>query len=97
MISPAACSTATRTTTYKPGDMVLIGFDLKKDPRKILAAYDDSLGVTAAFNMNLLDRINRELGGNFELEAIDEATISVFADGIMIALPDDLNNLPPTF
>jgi uncharacterized SAM-dependent methyltransferase len=52
-----------------PGDMVLIGFDLKKDPRKILAAYDDSSGVTAAFNLNLLDRINRELGGNFDLDA----------------------------
>lgn len=46
-------------------DMVLIGFDLKKDPRKILAAYNDTEGWTAKFNLNLLRRINRELGGNF--------------------------------
>lgn len=47
------------------GDMVLIGFDLKKDPRKILAAYNDSEGWTARFNLNILRRINRELDGNF--------------------------------
>ncbi len=52
-----------------PGDMVLVGFDLKKDPRKILAAYDDSSGVTASFNLNLLDRINHELSGNFDRDA----------------------------
>ncbi|MDB5414042.1 MAG: egtD [Rubritepida sp.] len=43
----------------------IIGVDLKKDIGTIIAAYDDSLGVTAAFNLNLLTRINRELGGNF--------------------------------
>ncbi|SHJ75108.1 dimethylhistidine N-methyltransferase [Reichenbachiella agariperforans] len=51
------------------GDQLLIGVDLKKDPTKILAAYNDSKGVTAAFNMNLLNRINEELGGNFNLES----------------------------
>lgn len=50
------------------GDMVLIGFDLKKDPKKILAAYDDSEGFTNQFNLNLLRRINRELHANFDLE-----------------------------
>jgi len=50
------------------GDLLLIGFDLKKDPRKILNAYDDSKGVTAQFNLNLLQRINNELGGNFNIE-----------------------------
>lgn len=48
------------------GDLVLIGFDLKKDPSKILLAYDDSQGVTREFNLNLLDRINGELGGDFD-------------------------------
>jgi len=45
-----------------------IGFDLQKDPHVIAEAYDDSMGVTAAFNINLLTRINRELGGNFDLD-----------------------------
>ncbi len=49
-------------------DLLLVGFDLQKDPRVILRAYDDSQGVTAAFNLNLLMRINRELGANFNLE-----------------------------
>jgi len=48
------------------GDLALIGFDLKKDPQVLQAAYDDSAGVTREFNFNLLDRINRELGGHFE-------------------------------
>ncbi|HET7115823.1 MAG TPA: L-histidine N(alpha)-methyltransferase [Hanamia sp.] len=50
------------------GDMVLIGFDLKKDPKKILAAYNDSKGFTSQFNLNLLKRINNELNANFNLE-----------------------------
>ncbi|MFY0625928.1 MAG: L-histidine N(alpha)-methyltransferase [Reichenbachiella sp.] len=49
------------------GDMILIGIDLKKDPQKILNAYDDNLGVTANFNLNLLTRMNKELGANFDL------------------------------
>lgn len=48
-------------------DRLLIGFDLQKDPRRIRAAYDDAQGVTAAFNLNLLTRLNRELGADFEL------------------------------
>lgn len=51
-----------------PDDTLVIGFDLKKDPTRILAAYNDARGVTAQFNLNLLERINRELGGNFQLE-----------------------------
>lgn len=51
-----------------PGDHLLIGFDLKKDPEVILKAYNDPAGITAAFNLNLLTRINRELGGNFDLD-----------------------------
>ena len=47
-------------------DQLLIGFDLKKDPNKILAAYNDAQGITRRFNLNLLDRLNRELGANFD-------------------------------
>jgi L-histidine N-alpha-methyltransferase len=50
-----------------PGDSLLLGADLVKPRAKLIAAYDDSLGVTAAFNLNLLARINRELDGEFDL------------------------------
>jgi len=53
----------------RPGDALLIGYDLKKDPSILELAYDDPTGVTAAFNKNLLARINRELGGDFDLGA----------------------------
>ncbi len=46
---------------------LLIGFDLKKDPQQLHRAYNDAAGVTAAFNLNLLQRINRELGADFDL------------------------------
>ena len=49
-------------------DKAMIGFDLKKDPSTILAAYDDESKVTARFNKNLLQRINNELGANFNLD-----------------------------
>lgn len=49
-------------------DLLFIGFDLQKDPRVILCAYDDMQNITAKFNLNLLTRINRELGANFNLE-----------------------------
>jgi uncharacterized SAM-dependent methyltransferase len=50
-----------------PGGQLLIGVDLKKDKALLEAAYDDAQGVTAAFNLNLLARINRELGADFDL------------------------------
>ncbi|MCP5313414.1 MAG: L-histidine N(alpha)-methyltransferase [Chromatiaceae bacterium] len=50
-----------------PGGQLLIGVDLKKDRAVLEAAYDDAQGVTAAFNLNLLARINRELGADFDL------------------------------
>jgi L-histidine Nalpha-methyltransferase len=50
-----------------PNDRLFIGFDMQKDPRTIVRAYDDPQGVTAAFNLNLLRRINRELGADFDL------------------------------
>jgi dimethylhistidine N-methyltransferase len=53
--------------TLAPGDGFLVGADLMKPERDLLLAYDDPLGVTAAFNRNLLVRINRELGADFDL------------------------------
>lgn len=53
--------------TLGPGGHLLIGVDRKKDEATLLRAYDDSQGVTAAFNLNLLSRLNNELGGDIEL------------------------------
>ncbi len=53
--------------TMNPADRLLVGIDLRKDRAVLEAAYDDPQGVTAEFNLNLLARINRELGGNFDL------------------------------
>lgn len=55
-------------THLHEGDMLLVGFDLKKDPGTILNAYHDAAGITRAFNLNLLHRINGELGGNFDTD-----------------------------
>ncbi|MCA1561278.1 MAG: L-histidine N(alpha)-methyltransferase [Acidobacteria bacterium] len=55
--------------TLRAGDALLLGADLVKPEHDLLLAYDDPLGVTAAFNKNLLVRINRELGGRFDLGA----------------------------
>lgn len=52
-----------------PGDSLLLGVDLAKDEAALLSAYDDAAGVTAEFNLNVLTRLNRELGANFDLEA----------------------------
>jgi L-histidine N-alpha-methyltransferase len=52
-----------------PGDALLLGTDLEKPLPQLLAAYDDSIGATAAFDLNLLARINRELGADFDLSA----------------------------
>ena len=51
----------------QPGDALLLAADLVKDPAQMLRAYADSIGLTAAFNLNLLGRINRELRGDFDL------------------------------
>jgi len=53
------------------GDALLLGADLIKDRDRMLLAYDDPTGVTAAFNLNLLGRINRELGGHFDLRQFE--------------------------
>lgn len=54
---------------------LLIGVDLQKPVDRLLRAYDDSEGVTAAFNLNLLHRINRELSGNFDVEAFEHLAV----------------------
>ncbi|HEY4110024.1 L-histidine N(alpha)-methyltransferase [Puia sp.] len=54
-----------------PGDLLLTGFDLKKHPRTVLDAYNDRQGVTRAFNLNLLTRINRELGADFNIDQFE--------------------------
>jgi dimethylhistidine N-methyltransferase len=67
---PPGASAFLRTLrgSLRPGDGLLLGADLVKPERDLLLAYDDPLGVTAAFNRNLLVRINRELGGDFDLQ-----------------------------
>ena len=55
----------------QPGDSLLLGADLEKPSAQLLGAYDDELGVTAAFNLNLLARTNRELGADFDLLQFD--------------------------
>ena len=50
------------------GTSLLLGTDLRKSPSVLLPAYDDAAGITAAFDKNILSRINRELGGHFELD-----------------------------
>ncbi len=67
----------------QPGDCLLLGTDLEKPSSQLIPAYDDELGVTAAFNMNILSRINRELGANLDLRhfaheaRVNQATHSV--------------------
>ena len=59
----------------RDGDALLLGSDLVKPRRELLMAYDDPLHVTAAFNRNLLRRINNELGGTFDLEGFDHRAV----------------------
>ena len=57
--------------TMGPDDALVIGLDLKKEPEVILAAYNDASGHTRDFNLNLLERINKELGGDFDTDAFE--------------------------
>ncbi len=59
----------------QPGDALLLGTDLEKPLSRLIPAYDDSCGVTAAFNRNLLARINRELEGNFDLSEFEHVAL----------------------
>jgi L-histidine N-alpha-methyltransferase len=64
-----------------PGARFLVGVDLRKDPAVLLPAYDDSQGVTAAFNLNLLRRLNREAGAGFDLDAFAHRAVWNEAEG----------------
>lgn len=66
-----------------PGDKLLMGVDLRKDPDTILSAYNDASGVTAEFNLNLLRRINRELGGDFDINQFRHYPIYNPQEGVM--------------
>ena len=57
--------------TLQPGDTLLLGTDLVKDPDRLVRAYDDSAGVTASFNRNVLAVVNRELDADFDLQAFE--------------------------
>lgn len=59
----------------QPADALLLGTDMVKDVAPLLAAYNDSAGVTAAFNKNILTRLNRELGANFLLDAFEHRAV----------------------
>ena len=58
-----------------PEDLFLLGIDLKKSPAILVPAYDDAQGVTAAFNLNVLHRINRELGGQFDVHQFEHVAL----------------------
>ncbi len=60
-----------------PGDALLLGTDLVKDPARLVAAYDDSLGVTAAFNKNVLSVLNRDLGADFDPDSFRHRAVWV--------------------
>ena len=62
-------------STMKSGDLFLIGLDLVKEKHILESAYDDTQGVTAEFNLNVLSRINDELGGNFNLENFEHHSV----------------------
>lgn len=71
----AAALLASVRAALRPDDAFLIGVDLLKPEAALLAAYDDPLGVTAAFNRNLLVRINRELDGDFDLDRFQHRAV----------------------
>ena len=68
-----------------PGDLLMTGFDLKKDPQRILNAYFDDEGITKSFKLNLLLRINNELGANFTRDAFQYFPIYHPAEGSILS------------
>ena len=87
--------------TLAPADRLLVGIDLRKPAQVLEAAYDDSRGVTARFSLNLLERVNRELGGHFDpaafrhraryLEAEGRVVIDLVSLGTQRVAIDDLD------
>ena len=76
---------STLRDAMNPEDRLLLGIDLRKDREVLESAYDDSSGVTARFNRNLLVRINRELGGHFDSEAFDFQAIYDEVEGNVVS------------
>lgn len=72
---PRARFLAALAQTMRPGDSLLLGTDLVKDAGRLVRAYDDSAGVTARFNRNVLAVINRELGADFDLDAFEHVAM----------------------
>lgn len=70
-------------TALGPGSAMIVGVDLKKDPGRLNAAYNDSAGVTADFTLNLLARMNRELGANFDRTRFRHEAFYAAAEGRM--------------
>jgi L-histidine N-alpha-methyltransferase len=66
---------AALAATLAPGDGFLLGTDLVKDPVRLVRAYDDAAGVTAAFNRNVLSVIDRELGADFDPDSFDHVAV----------------------
>src|SRR3954469_7590201 len=62
-------------SSLRPGDAFLLGTDLVKSPERLVAAYHDAAGVTAAFNKNVLAVVNRDLGGDFDLDEFDHVAV----------------------
>jgi len=89
---------STANQYFNEGDLFLLGVDLKKHPETILAAYNDKLGITKAFNLNLLERINRVLGADFDLSQFDHYPtydpISGETKSFLISLKDQIVELP---
>lgn len=82
----------------KPGDFILISFDLVKDPRRIIETYDDKDGITKAFNLNLLKRINHTFGADFNIEKFDHFPyynpVTGIAHSHLISLEKQKVNIP---
>ena len=70
---------AALASTMRPGDALLLGTDLVKDPARLVRAYDDAQGVTAAFDLNVLHVVNRELGATFDPDGFGH--VAVWDDG----------------
>jgi dimethylhistidine N-methyltransferase len=81
-------------STMKKGDVLMLGVDLQKNPKTILAAYNDPDGITRQFNLNLLRRINRELDGDFDLNNFDHYPFYNPLDGttysFLVSLKDQI-------
>jgi dimethylhistidine N-methyltransferase len=77
---PRARFLASLAATLRPGETLLLGTDLVKDQARLVRAYDDAAGVTAAFNKNVLRVLNRELGASFDPDAFDHVAVWNGAD-----------------